>query len=153
MTLRISPFAPSPSSFSASWLSSGWSFPRVWTSLGTTECIAEISTGPAALFLIRKYDKWKDFPVPRIQAMISRLHKSSFSHFCAVCLSSFNSIFSTHPFWHLMCVRLSVVIVEHQDSCDHTGSHHEHYRIEICCWNVQKHSDKWHQFQLIWVFN
>ena len=42
--------------------------------------------------------------------------------------------FNHYPFWHLMSVRLSVMVVEDHDSGDHGAGHHEHDAVKIRPW-------------------
>ena len=40
----------------------------------------------------------------------------------------------THPAWHLVSVRQSVVIIQNHDGCDDAWGHHEHDAVEVCAW-------------------
>ena len=37
-----------------------------------------------------------------------------------------------YPAWHLVSIRLSVVVVEDHDGGDHAAGHHEHDAVKIC---------------------
>ena len=40
-------------------------------------------------------------------------------------------VYGTHPFWHIMGVRQSVVVVEDHDGGDAAGGDHEHDACEV----------------------
>ena len=42
----------------------------------------------------------------------------------------------SYPFWHVVGVWLSVVVVEDHDGGDHTAGHHEHDAVEVGAWNM-----------------
>ena len=43
-----------------------------------------------------------------------------------------------YPAWHLVSIRLSVVVVEDHDGGDHAAGHHEHDAVKIGSWQVEE---------------
>lgn len=53
-----------------------------------------------------------------------------------------------YPFGHFVSIRVSMMIIQYENSADHAAGNHEHYTVEICTWKEKK-KRKWVDFEEI----